>query len=156
MRWISLIGFTLLVLFIEFLGHKMTFVSVGDWYLTLNKPEWTPPSWLFGPVWTILYLAIAISGWLIWVKIKPSAIRRRAFYIYGAQLVANLLWSYFFFFLKSPLLGLIDIIVLVVLITINTVLFGKLYKPAGILLIPYLIWTLYALSLNLAIWELNR
>lgn len=155
-RWLVLAGFFFLVFLIEWGGQKMTFVSVGDWYLTLKKPSWTPPSWLFGPVWTILYLSIAVSGWLIWMKIKPCERRRHSFFVYGLQLVANLAWSYFFFFLKSPFMGLIDISILMCLIVINIALFAKLYKPAGLLLIPYFLWTLYALSLNWAIWMLNR
>jgi tryptophan-rich sensory protein len=154
-RWLGLGVFLLLVFFIEWGGSRMTFTSVTNWYLTLEKPFWTPPSWLFGPVWTILYLSIAVSGWLVWDKTKSSPIRRRSFFFFGAQLLANLLWSYFFFFLKNPLLGLIDILLMVFLIGINIWLFMKLYKPAGFLMIPYLLWTLYALTLNLAIWVLN-
>ena len=154
-RRLALIGFLLLVFLIEYGGHKLTFTSVKDWYLTLEKPLWTPPSWVFGPIWTILYITIAISGWLVWIRIRPSQNRRLAFLIYGGQLTANLFWSYFFFYLKSPLLGLIDISILIVLIAMNIALFIKLYKPAGLLLIPYFIWTLYASFLNFGIWRLN-
>lgn len=154
--WFSFAGFFFLIVIIEWAGGKLTSVSVADWYLTLKKPVWTPPSWLFGPVWTILYLSIAVSGWLIWMKIKACQMKLISFLIYGAQLAANLLWSFFFFFLKNPFLGVVDICVLLALIAINIFLFVKLYKPAGLLLIPYFLWTLYAFSLNLAIWVLNR
>lgn len=154
-RRLALIGFLLLVFLIEYGGHKLTFTSVKDWYLILEKPRWTPPSWIFGPVWTILYITIAISGWLVWIRARPSPDRRLAFLIYGAQLTTNLLWSYFFFYLKSPFLGLIDISILIFLIAMNIALFTKLYKPAGLLLVPYFIWTLYALFLNFGIWRLN-
>ncbi len=155
-RWLSLVGFVCLVFLIGWAGHEMTFVSVRDWYVTLKKPIWTPPSWVFGPTWTLLYFMIAVSGWLVWTKVKPSFMRRSSFWVYGAQLTANLFWSYFFFFLRSPFWGFIDIIVLIILIGFNTYLFFRLYRPAGILLIPYFIWTLYASALNWAIWELNH
>jgi tryptophan-rich sensory protein len=154
-RWLVLLGFLLLVFLIEWGGHKLTFSSVQSWYLTLEKPLWTPPSWLFGPVWTVLYLSIAVSGWLVWEQAKPSEMRRRSFFVYGGQLLANLLWSYFFFFLRSPMMGLLDILLLLGLVGWNITLFMRLYKPAGLLLIPYFCWTLYAATLNLAIWVLN-
>ena len=153
-RW-ALIGFLLFVFLIEYGGHKLTFTSVKDWYLTLEKPGWTPPSWVFGSVWTILYITIAISGWLVWIKTHPSPDRRLALLVYGFQLIANLFWSYFFFYLNSPMLGLIDISILIVLIAMNIAIFTKLYKLAGLLLVPYFVWTLYALFLNFCIWRLN-
>lgn len=154
-RRLALIGFFLIVFLIEYGGHKLTFTSVKDWYLTLQKPGWTPPSWVFGPVWTILYITIAISGWLVWIRTRPSLDRRLAFLSYGIQLTANLFWSYFFFYLKCPQLGLIDISILIVFIAINIALFTKLYRPAGLLLVPYFVWTLYAAFLNFTIWRLN-
>ncbi len=155
-RWLSLIAFLSLVLLIEWVSHKMTFSSVTDWYLTLKKPTWTPPATVFGPVWTILYLSIGIGGWLVWMKAKPCKAKRLAFCVYGAQLIANVLWSYFFFFLRSPLISLVDIFILITLIGVNIGLFIKLYRPAGLLLVPYFLWSLYAACLNWAIWELNR
>lgn len=154
-RMVGLLGFLLLVFFIEWGGHEMTFTSVKDWYLTLHKASWNPPSWVFGPVWTLLYISIAVSGWQIWSKIKPCSMRRRSFFFYGAQLAANFSWSFFFFFLKSPLLGLLDLSLLIVLLAINIFYFIKLYRPAGLLLIPYFLWSLYAFFLNFAIWRLN-
>lgn len=155
-RFLSLAGFVCLVFLIGWAGHELTFASVRDWYVTLKKPVWTPPSWVFGPTWTVLYFMIAVSGWLVWIKAKPSSMRRFSFFVYGAQLAANLSWSYFFFFLRSPLMGLFDIIILMILIGFNTYLFFRLYRPAGILLIPYFFWTLFASVLNWAIWELNH
>ena len=130
--------------------------SVSQWYVTLQKPDWTPPSWVFGPVWTVLYLMIAISGWLIWMRKNPLQKKRVALVLYGAQLLCNLLWSYFFFSLQNPGLALLNICALLILIGLNIASFKKLYRPAAILLIPYFLWTLYAAALNAAIWSLNH
>ena len=153
---LALCGFLFLVLLIEYGGHYFTMSSVGDWYQTLKKPSWNPPSWVFGVAWTILYIMIAISGWLIFIKVRSSTARGAAFVFYGFQLFCNFLWTYFFFFLKNPALGLLDIFVLLILIGKNIVDFAKLNKIAAALLIPYFFWTLYASSLNLAIWILNQ
>jgi benzodiazapine receptor len=151
----SLICFFALVIFIECLGHFFTFSSVGTWYQTLQRPAWNPPAWIFAPVWTILYLSIAVSGWLVFIKAKSSAIKRVGFQIYGLQLLFNLLWSFLFFFLKSPDLAFLDILLLLLFISLTISNFWKIYRPAAFLLIPYLVWTLYAAALNLAIWSLN-
>ncbi len=155
-KLLSLLGFLLLVFLIQWCGYKFTFTSVTDWYPTLHKPAWNPPAWVFGPVWTMLYLTIAVSGWFVFIKGRSCRQKKIAFVVYGFQLMANLLWSYLFFFLKNPGLALIDVWVLVFLIAINIAAFVKLYLPAAILLIPYFIWTLYAAFLNTAIWSLNR
>ncbi len=152
----SLSLFILLVFFIEWTGYKLTITSVNDWYLLLQKPSWNPPGWLFGPVWTILYIMIAVSGWLVLIKAKPSQQKQHAFIVYTLQLVCNLAWSYFFFFLKNPGFALVDVVGLLVLIGINIKMFTHLYRPAAILLIPYFIWTLFATILNGFIWTLNR
>lgn len=147
--------FLSLVFSIEWIGGILTAHSVGSWYLTLQKPVWNPPSWVFGPVWTILYATIGISGWLVFRKKKSAKKSQRAFIIYGLQLLSNLLWSYFFFFLKNPFLALLDIFALILLICLNIAAFTKITRPGGLLLLPYLIWTLYAATLNFAIWSLN-
>lgn len=154
-KFSSLFSFFVLIFVIQWVGYQFTVTSVGNWYLTLQKPAWNPPSWVFAPVWTILYVMIAISGWLIYVKVHPCAKRRLAFTSYGLQLFFNLLWSFFFFFLKSPGLALIDLFLLVAMISLNVALFAKLYRPAALLLIPYLVWTLFAAALNFAIWMMN-
>ncbi len=152
---VSFAAFLLLVFLIEWIGHKMTFPSVQTWYTTLQKPLFTPPSWLFGPVWTLLYASIAIGGWLIWIKVPPTKQKKRALFVYTGQLIANLLWSYCFFFLQNPFLGLLDIGLLLILIGATIVLFWRLYPPAGWILVPYFLWTLYASFLNIFIWKLN-
>lgn len=150
----SLLIFILLCLAVEILASYLTNQSVSTWYLTLEKPWWNPPGWVFGPVWTILYLMIAFSGWLIY-KAKPSYRRSTALVFYGGQLILNFFWSFFFFFLKSPILGLIDILLLSLLIILTIINAWPVRRLAAILLIPYLIWVMYATTLNVAIWLLN-
>jgi benzodiazapine receptor len=152
----SLFLFILLVFLIEWLGHALTMSSVQTWYSTLVKPTWNPPAYVFGPIWTILYLMMAIAGWLIYVKCPSSITKKYAFLYYTLQLTFNLSWSFFFFFLQSPLLGLIDISFLLICIFLNMRSFYRIDKLSGVLLMPYLIWVFFAAILNLTIWNLNR
>jgi benzodiazapine receptor len=154
-NFFSLLIFLAIVFSIQWIGSILTLSSVGDWYLTLNKPTWNPPPWIFGFVWTILYLSIAISGWLIYSKTPSSKKKTLALSIYGVQLFFNLTWTYCFFFLKNPALALADLLLLLTLIFINIHLFLKLYRPSGLLLIPYFIWSLFAALLNLTLLILN-
>ena len=155
-KYFSLILSLALVFLIEVLGRVLTMESVSSWYLTLQKPSWTPPSWVFAPVWTLLYISMGVSSWLIFLKVQSVAKHKTPFLVYGLQLALNLLWSYCFFVLESPLLALIDVLALLVIISINIIVFAKIYKPAGLLLIPYFIWTCYAAVLNFAIWQLLK
>jgi tryptophan-rich sensory protein len=153
-KWLSFISFLILILVIELVGGYLTNTSVDSWYLTLEKPSWNPPGWVFGPVWTVLYILIAISGWLVWIQPKSEK-RTRALWIYGVQLFLNLIWTGFFFYLQSPLLGLLDIIALLAFIIWTMVAFWPLSRASSLLLIPYLLWTAYAVTLNFALWYLN-
>lgn len=150
----SLLIFILLCLTVEIFASYWTNQSVLTWYPQLNKPSWTPPGWVFGPVWTILYIMIAISGWLIY-KAEPSDQRSITLALYGVQLVLNFIWSFFFFSLKSPISALIDIIMLSLLIILTIISAWPVRRMAGMLLIPYLIWVMYATTLNAGIWLLN-
>jgi len=152
----SFLLFILLIVAIEWVGHVLTMSSVTDWYLTLKKPSWNPPGYVFGPIWTILYIMIAISGWRVYVKASSSKQKQQAFVFYGLQLGFNLFWSFFFFFLQSPLLGLIDILALLICIALNIKAFYPLDRVSAYLLIPYFGWTFYAAILNFTIWSLNR
>ena len=147
--------FILLIILIEWIGHVFTMSSVKDWYLTLQKTSWNPPAYVFGPVWTILYVMIAIAGWRVYVIAPSSKQKRQAFVFYGLQLACNLFWSFFFFFLRSPLLGLIDIVAILIFLILNIRAFYRLDRVAAILLIPYLLWTFYAAILNFTLWSLN-
>jgi benzodiazapine receptor len=126
----------------------------GAWYSDLSKPSWTPPGWLFGPVWTLLYASIGVAGWLAW---EASAGRPRLlpFGVFAAQLILNGLWSWLFFGLRRPDLALVNIVAMVILIAANIVLFARLRGLAGGLLVPYLLWVGFATALNAAIWRLN-
>lgn len=150
----SLFIFILLCLTVEIFASYWTNQTVSTWYPELKKTPWNPPGWVFGPVWTVLYLMIAISGWLIY-KAEPSHPRSIALAAYGGQLVLNFIWSFFFFSLKSPILGLLDIILLSLLIILTIIKAWHVRQLAAILLIPYLIWVLYATTLNAGIWLLN-
>lgn len=153
--WISLVVFLVLCLLVEIIGGIWTKETVLSWYPMLTKPSWTPPSWIFGPVWTTLYLMIAVSGWLIY-RAEHSSKRSFALVLYGIQLVLNLMWSFFFFFLCSPILGLIDIVFLCAFIALTIIKAFSVRPLASFLLIPYLIWVVYAATLNAGIWALNR
>lgn len=153
-RVFALIAFMVLCLIISAAGGAVTATSVNDWYTTLQKPFFNPPNWLFAPVWTAIYFMIAFSGWRVWLT-NGFGRTKIAFGIYGAQLLLNLAWSFLFFGAESPLLGLIDIIPLFILIVINTIVFFRLDRLAGLLLLPYVAWVGFASLLNAAIWHLN-
>lgn len=139
---------------LQILGSFLTTQAVSTWYPTLIKPSWTPPNWVFGPVWVCLYIMIAISGWLLY-RSKHSHNRTVALMLYGSQLVLNCTWSFLFFFLRSPLLGLINIFLLCLLIILTIIKSWHLTRVGSVLLVPYLAWILYATTLNSAIWLLN-
>lgn len=123
-----------------------------QWYRELAKPTWTPPGWVFGPVWSILYLMMAASAWLVWRKAGVSA----ALGLFLVQLALNALWSYLFFGLHRPDLAFIDILVLWAMIIATIVSFWKTMPLAGGLLVPYLAWVSFASVLNGTIWAMNR
>ncbi len=139
-----------------FLGSIATSQSVRTWYLVINKPPITPPSWLFGPVWTALFVLMGIAFYLVWQKGTGIEGVKIAMIIFIIQLVLNILWSFSFFALRSPLLGFVNIIVLWVLILATIILFVKITPVAGYLLIPYILWVSFASVLNGWIMVLNR
>lgn len=153
--WISLFVFIALCLFVELFASYWTMESVKTWYPTLVKPTWTPPAQVFGPVWTILYFMIAISGWLIY-NAESSWNRTVALSLYGVQLALNFTWSFFFFSLQNPLFGVINITLLCLFIILTILNSWNVRTLASLLLIPYLIWVLYATALNASIWLLNK
>ena len=133
----------------------------GAWYVGLAKPPWNPPSWVFAPVWTVLYALMAVAGWLAWRSREParpagpSPVRRAAFGAYALQLLLNGAWSWLFFGLHRPGVAFAEIVALWVAILLTVVLFWRLRPFAGALLLPYLAWVGFAAALNLAIWRLN-
>lgn len=149
-----LLGFILLPVIVGITASIATQSSVDTWYLTLQKPFFNPPNWLFAPVWTTLYILMGVSAFLIHT-LKPSAMRTLAMDVFYFQLFLNFLWSWLFFWFQSPLLGLICILFLLVVLIVMIRRFYGLNKTAGLLQIPYLIWILFATSLNAAILYLN-
>lgn len=137
------------------IGGAATATSVSTWYPALLKPSWNPPSWVFGPVWSTLYLLMAVSAWRVW-RHSEHPERRRALAWYFGQLALNALWSCLFFGLRSPGLALAEILVLWAALAVVLVKFARIDRPAAALWLPYLAWVSFAGGLNGAIWWLNR
>lgn len=153
-KYLSLVFFISICYLGAYLGSIATFSSVNGWYSTINKPSFSPPNWIFGPVWTTLYTLMGISMWVIYLEKDKVDIKKQTFYFFS-QLFFNCIWSYLFFYLKNPLYGLIDIIILWVLILLTIISFWQINKKASALLIPYILWVSFAGFLNFMIWKLN-
>ena len=152
---IGLVVSVVVVFGVAAIGGSATASSVGSWFETLKKPSFNPPSWVFGPVWTALYLMMAVAAWLVWLK-HGFAGAEIPLAVFGLQLALNGAWSVLFFAMRSPGLAFVEILLLWALILVTTVLFWRLRPLAGILLVPYLLWVSFASVLNGAIWALNR
>ncbi len=126
----------------------------GDWYQSLAKPSWNPPGWVFGPVWTMLYIMMGVAAWLIW-KHSGFSGAGPALWIFLVQLVLNGLWSYLFFGLRSPFTAFMEILVLWAAILLTVILFWRIRSLAGILILPYIAWVSFASVLNYTIWKMN-
>jgi tryptophan-rich sensory protein len=137
-----------------FFGSIVTTPSINTWYAELNKPFFNPPNWIFGPVWTTLYLLMALSLYLVWIK-KTKENKRLAIIVFFWQLTLNFFWSFLFFFLRWPAGALAEIVVFLVMIILTFVLFRPISKLAAYLLIPYIAWVCFASILNLFIVLLN-
>lgn len=151
-QWLVLAGFLIICLAVGFGAGFATQSSVESWYLTLNRPSWNPPNWLFAPVWTLLYVMMAVAGWLVW---KTGRDTRPAMTLFFVQLALNFAWSFLFFGARSTGLGLIGIILMLLAVATTTLVFWRITRPAGLLFAPYLAWTGFAAFLNLTIWQLN-
>lgn len=149
---LALLGFVL-VSFGASLGGAL--FPPGSWYAELAKPAWTPPSWLFGPVWTLLYLAMAVAAFLVW-RLPPSGRRTLALRLFALQLALNALWTPLFFGWHRPGLALVEIVLLDLAIAATLLAFWRLRRSAGLLFVPYLGWCLFATALNGALFWLNR
>jgi len=135
-------------------GSMLTTPSIGGWYATLMKPAWTPPNWLFGPVWSLLYLAMSVAAWMVWRRAGFSG-ARFALALFAAQLVLNVCWSAIFFWAHRPGLAFAEITLLGLLILATMVAFRPLSRTAAGLMAPYLLWVAFAAALNFSIWRLN-
>lgn len=154
MNYIKLATSITIPLLIGFIGSFFTSSSVNNWYTTINKPAFNPPNWIFGPVWTILFILIGISFYLVW-SLDFGNKKWLAIGIFSINLLLNLFWSLLFFGLRNPFLALIEIIILWMVILANIIVFYNISKTAGMLLIPYLLWVSFASILNYYIYLLN-
>lgn len=136
------------------LGSLATIPSIPTWYATLQRPALAPPNVVFGPVWTTLFLLMGIASYLVW-RTGKGVRRTEALRVYGIQLALNLGWSLLFFGLHRPDLAAVEIVFLWLAILWNTILFFRISRVAGLLLVPYLGWVAFASYLNIAIWRLN-
>ncbi|MDF4220649.1 MULTISPECIES: TspO/MBR family protein [Maribacter] len=140
---------------IGFLSSVVTQSSVNTWYMTLNKPSFNPPNWVFAPVWSVLYIMMGISAGWVWAKGFHHKWVKTGLYHFGFQLLLNGLWSIVFFGLKQPLLALFIIIALLIVLALTIKWFKVVSKFAAYLLTPYFLWVCFATALNFKIWELN-
>ncbi len=137
------------------IGSLFTGGAIPTWYSLLQKPSFTPPSWLFAPVWFTLYILMGVSAFLVWRRGFQQFQVRESLIIFTVQLFLNALWSYAFFGLKSTLIGLLVIVPLWTAILLTILNFYKVSKTASLLIIPYILWVSYATVLNFAFYLLN-
>jgi tryptophan-rich sensory protein len=150
-HWLALAVLLILCFAVAGVGGLATAPSIPNWYAGLVKPSWTPPGWIFGPVWSVLYLSMAVAAWLVWRRgdaVVPMT-------LFGIQLILNAAWSWLFFGLHSPGAAFIDIVLLWMAIAATTVVFWRRSTLAGVLFLPYLLWVSFAAVLNFAVWRLN-
>jgi translocator protein len=152
--WLTFALFAGLCFSAAALGSIWTATSVRTWYVQLRKPSFNPPSWVFGPVWSALYLMMALSAWLVWRDAGWSA-PRAAFVLFFIQLGLNLAWSGLFFGIHRPGLAFIDILALLAAIVATAIMFRHFSNSAFWLMIPYALWVSFASLLNFEIWRLN-
>lgn len=154
-RYLALVVFLVATFAAGAIGSAATFESVRTWYPTLAKPSWTPPSAIFAPVWTSLYIAMAVAAWRAWRVSLPGNAYVTG-WLYAFQLILNALWSVLFFGLHRPGLALIDLVLLWLLLVGLLVRLGRRDRLAGVLWSPYVLWVTFAGALNASIWWLNR
>jgi tryptophan-rich sensory protein len=154
-RLLKLIASLLLPLGIGGIAGAFTTEAIPGWYATLIQPSFNPPNWVFGPVWTSLYILMGISFYLIW-KTEASKVRNRAILLFLVHLLLNFCWSFLFFYFKMIGLALLDIIALWIMIVVVLVHFYKIKPMAAYINIPYLVWVSFATALNMAYFFLNR
>ncbi|MBL0233089.1 MAG: tryptophan-rich sensory protein [Chitinophagaceae bacterium] len=145
----------LIPLIVGFTSGFFTAGNVTGWYQTIQKPSWNPPSWIFGPVWTTLYILMGIALFLVWRSDAPDSVKRTAFILFAAQLVFNFFWSLIFFEMHEPGWAFAEIVVMWILILLTIFSFGKISSLAAWLLVPYISWVSFASILNYTIWRLN-
>lgn len=153
-QWIVLALLVLACLGTAALGAAWTNLSVTTWYSELQKPSWNPPNWVFGPVWTCLYVTMAVAAWLVW---REKGFRGGRFHLllFAVQLALNAAWSALFFGWRNPGLAFAEIVLLWIAILATVMAFGRVSTWAAALLVPYLAWVSFAAALNWTIWRMN-
>jgi benzodiazapine receptor len=149
--WFALVGFLVLTFAAAGLGSLLTGDPASGWYASLQKPSFNPPNWIFAPVWSALYGAMAVAAWLVYRR--AGMVRAHAWFF--AQLVLNVLWSGLFFALQRPLAAFVDIVALWALVLTTAIMFARHSRVAAWLFAPYLAWVSFAALLNFSIWRLN-
>lgn len=151
--WLALAGWIALCALAGATGAVAS-IDAKAFYATLDQPAWAPPPGVFGPVWTLLYIAMAWAAWLVWRE-RGFARARGALGLFIAQLVLNALWSWLFFAWHRGALAFVDIVALLLLIVATVVAFARIRRLAGWLLVPYLAWVCFATALNFSVWQRN-
>jgi tryptophan-rich sensory protein len=136
------------------LSGFFTIKAIPGWYRTIQKPEWNPPNWVFGPVWTTLYILMGIAMYAVWMRPRTTE-RQKALYLNAAQLIFNFFWSLIFFNLHAIGWALVEIVLLWILIVWTMFAYNRVSKLSAWLLLPYIIWVTFASVLTAAIWQLN-
>jgi len=149
--WVGIAVIVLAVAAVAVIGAQVTAPAAENWYPDLPKPSWTPPAWVFGPVWTVLYTMMAVAAAIVWVVRDRGGDICCPLGAFGVQLLLNMAWSILFFGLKSPLLGFLDICLLWVATGVTVTQFFLVSRPAGWLMMPYWAWLTFAAALNAAI-----
>lgn len=155
MNWVKLIVSIVVCQLAGVIGSFFTTPAITGWYSGLVKPWFTPPNWLFAPVWITLYLLMGIAAYWVWDSGLDNKRVRTALMVFDIQLILNVIWSLLFFGLQNPLYGLVWIVILWVAIAATIILFYRLSRRAGLILLPYIAWVTVAMFLNLYIWLLN-
>ena len=133
-----------------------TVTGVESWYQTIQKPSWNPPNWIFGPVWTTLYVMMGIALFLVWKEDTSEELKKIAIGLFAVQLTLNFFWSFIFFNQQQPGWALVEIIAMWFFILLTIFAFAQVNKTAAWLLVPYISWVSFASILNYTIWQLNR
>jgi benzodiazapine receptor len=134
----------------------VTITGQGSWYQQINRPEWNPPGWVFGPVWTLLYISMGIAAYLVWKADAEASLKRRALLLWAVQLALNFAWSFIFFGRQAIGAALVEICLLWLAILLTIFAFARISRLAAWLLVPYIAWVSFAALLNAAIYSLNK
>lgn len=152
---LKLIISIIIPLAIGFTSGFFTSTGAGSWYQTIQKPSWNPPDWIFGPVWTTLFILMGIALYFVWKSDAGVKIKNYALFLFAVQLVLNFFWSFIFFRQQEPGWAFLEIVILWLLILLTIFAFAKISNLSAWLLVPYISWVSFASILNYTIWRMN-